>query len=106
MSHREGSPEDIYDMDPKDILAQYSVEWVSLKKAYEEVRVGLQRIRDEWRDIINCGLNLHRLYKSRERLRHDSLRYNKQCKRQTEQLRSERRNDEGENYLNKREQMQ
>ncbi len=51
MSHREGSPEDIYDMDPKDILAQYSVEWVSLKKAYEEVRVGLQRIRDELNKI-------------------------------------------------------
>ncbi len=47
MSHREGAPGDNYGMDPKEILSQYSVEWVSLKRAYEEVKERLRRVREE-----------------------------------------------------------
>ncbi|NWF97220.1 MAG: hypothetical protein HXY34_13870 [Candidatus Thorarchaeota archaeon] len=48
MSHREGqSPRDAYDLDPKEVLAQYTVEWVSLRRSYEEVKQKLKDMQDE-----------------------------------------------------------
>jgi chromosome segregation ATPase len=50
MSHgpgfRKGS-DDLYQMDPKDVLAQYSVEWTALRESYEEVKKKLDQIRRE-----------------------------------------------------------
>ena len=48
MSHREGSsPQDDFFVDPKEVLAQYSVEWVSLKKSYDELKLQLDNIQAE-----------------------------------------------------------
>ena len=48
MSHREGSsPQDDFDVDPKEVLAQYSVEWVSLRKSYDELKQQLTDIQEE-----------------------------------------------------------
>ena len=48
MSHREGSPtDDVYYVDPKEVLAQYSVEWVSLRKSYDELKEQLQAVQAE-----------------------------------------------------------
>lgn len=48
MSHYEGAPpEDVYYMDPKEVLSQYSVEWVSLRKSYDEIKSQLQEIQAE-----------------------------------------------------------
>ncbi|TFG30826.1 hypothetical protein EU527_13965 [Candidatus Thorarchaeota archaeon] len=48
MSHREGSsPEDQFHIDPKEILSQYSVEWVSLKRSYDELKKQLLTIQAE-----------------------------------------------------------
>ncbi|MGY5858994.1 MAG: hypothetical protein RTU63_06470 [Candidatus Thorarchaeota archaeon] len=48
MSHREGSsPQDDFYVDPKEILTQYSVEWVSLRKSYDELKQQLNDIQSE-----------------------------------------------------------
>jgi len=48
MSHHEGSPpEDVYYVNPKEVLSQYSVEWVSLRKSYDEIKRQLLAIQDE-----------------------------------------------------------
>jgi len=48
MSHREGSsPQDDFNVDPKEVLTQYSVEWVSLKKSYDELKQQLNDIQAE-----------------------------------------------------------
>ena len=48
MSHREGSPsDDQFYMDPKEVLSQYSVEWVSLRKSYDELKSKLNEIQAE-----------------------------------------------------------
>ncbi len=48
MSHREGSPvDDQFYMDPKEILSQYTVEWVSLRKSYDELKQKLNEIQAE-----------------------------------------------------------
>ncbi|MFW9768653.1 MAG: hypothetical protein ACFFEM_07500 [Candidatus Thorarchaeota archaeon] len=48
MSHHEGSPpEDDYYVDPKEVLSQYSVEWVSLRKSYDEVKKQLLDVQEE-----------------------------------------------------------
>ncbi len=52
MSHFEGTPEqDMYDMDPKDILAQYSVEWAALRRSFEELKNKLQEVQAELSDL-------------------------------------------------------
>ncbi len=51
MSHREHAPSDVYDLDPKDILTQYSVEWVALRKSYEEVKTKLAEVKAELNDL-------------------------------------------------------
>jgi hypothetical protein len=52
MSHREGaSPEDTFFVDPKEVLSQYSVEWVSLKKSYDELKTQLSDIQKELNDL-------------------------------------------------------
>ncbi len=52
MSHREGhSPEDDFFIDPKEVLAQYSVEWVSLRKSYDELKGQLEDIQAELNDL-------------------------------------------------------
>jgi hypothetical protein len=46
MSHHEGSPpEDAYYVDPKEVLSQYSVEWISLRKSYDEVKKQLLEVQ-------------------------------------------------------------
>jgi hypothetical protein len=46
MSHHEGAPsEDAYYVDPKDVLSQYSVEWVSLRKSYDEIKNQLLEVQ-------------------------------------------------------------
>ncbi len=48
MSHREGSsPQDDFYVDPKEVLTQYSVEWVSLRKSYDELKQQLSNIQDD-----------------------------------------------------------
>ncbi|MHA1615347.1 MAG: hypothetical protein ACTSYJ_10920 [Candidatus Thorarchaeota archaeon] len=48
MSHREGStPQDDFYVDPKEVLTQYSVEWVSLRKSLDELKQQLNDIQDE-----------------------------------------------------------
>jgi hypothetical protein len=48
MSHREGSPtDDVYYVDPKEVLSQYSVEWVSLRKSYDELKEKLKEVQAE-----------------------------------------------------------
>ncbi|TFF95030.1 hypothetical protein EU546_04025 [Candidatus Thorarchaeota archaeon] len=48
MSHREGTPaDDPFHVDPKEVLAQYSVEWVSLRKSYDELKTKLQDVQAE-----------------------------------------------------------
>jgi chromosome segregation ATPase len=45
MSHHEGSSGDDYYLDPKEVLAQYSVEWVSLRKSYDELKAQLDEVK-------------------------------------------------------------
>jgi chromosome segregation ATPase len=48
MSHRErASPEDSPFVDPKEVLSQYSVEWISLKKSYDELKKQLDDVQKE-----------------------------------------------------------
>ena len=53
MSHHEGAPpEDDYYLDPKEVLSQYSVEWVSLRKSYDEIKTQLLDVQEELTRII------------------------------------------------------
>jgi hypothetical protein len=48
MSHHEGLPtEDAFYVDPKEMLSQYSVEWISLRKSYDEVKKQLLDVQEE-----------------------------------------------------------
>lgn len=48
MSHREGSPpQDDFFVDPKEVLTQYSVEWVSLRKSFDELKQQLSDVQEE-----------------------------------------------------------
>ena len=48
MSHHEGSsPQDDFHVDPKEVLTQYSVEWVSLRKSFDELKQQLNNIQDD-----------------------------------------------------------
>lgn len=48
MSHREGSsPQDDFYVDPKEVLTQYSVEWVSLRKSFDELKQQLSDVQEE-----------------------------------------------------------
>jgi len=48
MSHHEGSsPQDDFYIDPKEVLTQYSVEWVSLRKSFDELKQQLNTIQDD-----------------------------------------------------------
>lgn len=51
MSHGEGH--DIYDMDPKEILGQYTVEWTTLRGSYEDVKRQLREIQTELTELDN-----------------------------------------------------
>lgn len=56
MSHHEGSPpEDAYYVDPKEVLSQYSVEWVSLRKSYDDIKKQLLEVQT---DLTNLDRNL------------------------------------------------
>lgn len=48
MSHHEGlPPEDAYYVDPKEMLSQYSVEWISLRKSYDEIKNQLLDVQED-----------------------------------------------------------
>ncbi len=50
MSHGPGfrqRGDDYLYLDPKDVLAQYSVEWVALRQSYEEVKTRLLQVQTE-----------------------------------------------------------
>ena len=48
MSHHEGSPpQDEFSVDPKEVLTQYSVEWVSLRKSFDELKQQLNDIQSD-----------------------------------------------------------
>ncbi len=47
MSHWEGTDADPYDMDPREVLSQYSVEWVALRKSYNELKKKLADVQRE-----------------------------------------------------------
>jgi len=48
MSHREtASPEDSFNVDPKEVLSQYSVEWITLKRSYDELKRQLSDVQTE-----------------------------------------------------------
>lgn len=54
MSHHLGFPgDDAYDMDPKDVLAQYSVEWVALRKSFSEIKSKLSEVQSELTNLDN-----------------------------------------------------
>ncbi|MBD3406449.1 MAG: hypothetical protein GF411_10085 [Candidatus Lokiarchaeota archaeon] len=50
MSHLEGFDDeeiDPFEIDQKEILGEYTVEWISLKKSYQEVKRQLREIQEE-----------------------------------------------------------
>ena len=49
MSHGYEAPDkkDPYYLDPKEVLSQYSVEWVALRKSYSEIKEKLQEVQSE-----------------------------------------------------------
>ena len=48
MSHSfESSEDDIYHLDPKDVLSQYSVEWVALRKSFNDIKGQLTEVQIE-----------------------------------------------------------
>jgi len=48
MSHHEGSPpEDAYYVNPKDVLSQFSVEWIALRKSYDDIKKQLLDVQEE-----------------------------------------------------------
>jgi hypothetical protein len=49
LSHGEGK--DIYDLDPKEILSQYTVEWATLRGSYEDVKKQLREIQTELTEL-------------------------------------------------------
>ncbi len=51
MSHGEGTPEDYLYIDPKEILSQYSVEWVALRKSFSEIKQQLAAVQQELNDL-------------------------------------------------------
>ncbi|MHA1960819.1 MAG: hypothetical protein ACW99U_11335 [Candidatus Thorarchaeota archaeon] len=51
MSHGSGHIGDPYDMDPRDVLAQFSVEWVALRKSYDDVKQKLREVQQELTDL-------------------------------------------------------
>ncbi len=52
MSHHEGAPpKDEYYVDPKEVLSQYSVEWISLRKSYDEIQKQLLDVQAELSQI-------------------------------------------------------
>ncbi len=51
MSHGEDVPDDYLYLDPKEVLSQYSVEWVALRKSYKEIQANLSQVRDELNDL-------------------------------------------------------
>ncbi|MFW9974733.1 MAG: hypothetical protein ACFFDQ_05690 [Candidatus Thorarchaeota archaeon] len=52
MSHHEGAPpKDEYYVDPKEVLSQYSVEWISLRKSYDEIKKQLLDVQAELSQI-------------------------------------------------------
>lgn len=52
MSHGTDRPrDDPYYMDPKDILSQFSVEWVSLRKSLAEVKGRLAEVQEELSEL-------------------------------------------------------
>ncbi len=52
MSHGiDRDSDDLYDMDPKDVLSQFSVEWVALKKSHSEVKEKLAIIQQELSEL-------------------------------------------------------
>ncbi|NHJ13317.1 MAG: hypothetical protein EAX95_06545 [Candidatus Thorarchaeota archaeon] len=59
MSHYEGrSEKDEYYVDPKEMLSQYSVEWIALRKSYEEVKEELEVVKAELSELdkkLNAG---------------------------------------------------
>jgi chromosome segregation ATPase len=52
MSHGEGG-RDIYDLEPKEILSQYTVEWTALRGSYEDVKKQLKEIQIELSELDN-----------------------------------------------------
>ncbi|TFG12469.1 hypothetical protein EU537_09300 [Candidatus Thorarchaeota archaeon] len=51
MSHGKDIPEDHLFLDPKEVLSQYSVEWMSLRKSYEEIKKKLTDIQRDLSEI-------------------------------------------------------
>ena len=49
MSHGYDAPDkkDPYYLDPREVLSQYSVEWVALRKSYTEIKEKLQEVQSE-----------------------------------------------------------
>ncbi|MGY5875347.1 MAG: hypothetical protein RTU30_06355 [Candidatus Thorarchaeota archaeon] len=46
MSHgHDASGKDAYYLEPKEVLSQYSVEWVTLRQSYSEINVQLQEVQ-------------------------------------------------------------
>ncbi len=46
MSHGKDTPEDNLYLDSKEVLSQYSVEWMSLRKSYEEIKNRLTNVQE------------------------------------------------------------
>ncbi|MFW9908073.1 MAG: hypothetical protein ACFFEF_05820 [Candidatus Thorarchaeota archaeon] len=52
MSHGLNAPkDDEYYLDPKEVLSQYSVEWVALRKSYSEVKEKLAEVQAELNEL-------------------------------------------------------
>ncbi|MHA1577011.1 MAG: hypothetical protein ACTSU3_06590 [Candidatus Thorarchaeota archaeon] len=51
MSHSPESFDDDYDLDPKEVLSQYSVEWISLRKSFTEIKAQLTAVQAELNEL-------------------------------------------------------
>ncbi len=51
MSHGQDVPDDYLYLDPKEVLSQYSVEWVALRRSYKEIQENLSAVQDELNEL-------------------------------------------------------
>ncbi|MFO7835378.1 MAG: hypothetical protein R6V83_01895 [Candidatus Thorarchaeota archaeon] len=51
MSHSEGADDEDFFLEPKEVLSQYSVEWVSLRKSHTEVKDKLEEVKDKLNEL-------------------------------------------------------
>jgi len=51
MSHSEGVDDEDLFLEPKEVLSQYSVEWVALRKSYTETKKELEEVKEKLNEL-------------------------------------------------------